>query len=138
MELHEADMESNEGLIAHRKTEKPKHTMSRINSFFVLETFEEIEEKATELIPKNRFSGLHKGQTRTQGHILKGFWINGGFAVFLTLDNAKYIYIEVYDFDGEIKPVCERVFLCNSNFYDIDKIKLNSTRDIIALILCNK
>ena len=65
MELHEADMESNEGFIAHPKTEKSKHTMSRIKSFFVLETFEEIEEKATELIPKNRFSGLHKGQTRT-------------------------------------------------------------------------
>jgi len=65
MELHEADMESNEGLIARRKTEKPKHTMSRINTFFVQETLEEIEEKATELIPKNRFSGLHKGQTRT-------------------------------------------------------------------------
>ncbi len=62
---NEASMESNKGMITRQKTEKPRRTMSRINTFFVQENLEEVEEKTTDLIPKNRFSGLHKGKTRT-------------------------------------------------------------------------
>jgi hypothetical protein len=84
------------------------------------------------------FSGLISRSSRTQDHILEGFWMQGNFVVFLTIDDAMYIYLEVYEFGADkIKPICERVFLCDSNRFDRTEIKLNLTRDLIAVILYN-
>ena len=87
--------------------------------------------------PKNNlFCGLMQRQARTQDHILEGFWMQGHFVVFLTTDDAKYIYLEVFDFDNDdVKSICERVFLCDSNRFDRIEIKLNATREFIAVML---
>ena len=41
-------------------------------------------------------TGLLKQSEISEGFIFSGFWMQGDFVVFLTLDEANHLYIETY------------------------------------------
>ncbi|MFO0116762.1 MAG: hypothetical protein ACK521_03845 [bacterium] len=68
-------------------------------------------------------TGLMKESSQTQEFILEGFWMQGEFICFLTLDNLNHLYLEMYGFETEsIFPLGEKMELGDIGNYEILKI----------------
>jgi len=74
----------------------------------------------------------------TSNYIVDGFWMQGEFVVFLSTDEANYIYIETYCFDSEcIEPICEKVFLCDKSGFEKMDTKLSANREMVSVLIYN-
>ena len=77
-----------------------------------------MDERIHDEVVHKKFSGLIAQTGNTANFIINGFWMQGEFVVYLTIDEANYIYIETYFFDSEsIEPICEKVFLCDKSSF---------------------
>ena len=75
---------------------------------------------------KNNMTGLMNGSATATEHIACGFWMQGDFVVFLTIDEANFIYIETYVFENEeITPIVEKIFLCDSSSHEHKTFKVD-------------
>jgi hypothetical protein len=64
-----------------------------------------------------------KESSQTQEFIVEGFWMQGEFICFLTLDNLNHLYLEMYGFETEsIFPLGEKMELGDIGNYEILKI----------------
>ena len=70
--------------------------------------------------PMNYFSsqkvhhntGLSRDIFQTEDQIIEGFWMQGEVASFLTLDEQKQLYLELFGFDTEeIFSICNKIHL---------------------------
>ena len=69
--------------------------------------------------PEKQFSGLVQESGSTECYIVDGFWMQGGFAILFTIDDANYVYLEAFHFNEEntLSPVCDKIFLCDKSSF---------------------
>ena len=53
------------------------------------------------------------------------------------MDEANYLYVEVFSFEDAIERICDRVFICDASQHEHLEVAVNPTREIIALVLFN-
>jgi hypothetical protein len=76
---------------------------------------------------------------QSRNFIAEGFWMQGEFTAFLTLDETNRVYIELYTFETEeISLMCEPFFLVDSTPYEHMEAIVSSSRQMIAVVLYNK
>lgn len=64
-------------------------------------------------------TGLIKASNQTVNFIADGFWMQGEFTCFLTLDETNKVFIELYSFEeSTIEPICDPFFLVDSTPYE--------------------
>jgi len=85
----------------------------------------------------NEFTGLMKQKYETEGYIEQAYWMQGEYSVFVTMDEANYLYVEVFSFEDAIERICDRVFICDASQHEHLEVAVNPTREIIALVLFN-
>lgn len=84
-------------------------------------------------------TGLMRDIFQTEEHIVEGFWVQGEFASFLTLDEQNQLYLEMYGFDTEnIFSICDKILLGDlSKSYQL-QAAINSNRDLIAVVFMDE
>jgi hypothetical protein len=96
------------------KTQKSPLASSKRDMFYS----GRLDERIHDEVVQKKFSGLIAQTGNTTNFIVNGFWMQGDFVVYLTIDEANYVYIETYFFDSEsIEPICEKVFLCDKSSF---------------------
>jgi hypothetical protein len=80
-------------------------------------------------------TGLMKESSQTQEFILEGFWMQGEFVSFLTLDPANHLYLELYGFETEsIFPLGSKVELSDIRNFENVKLAISDNREFIAIV----
>ena len=76
-----------------------------------------------------------KESCQTQEFIVEGFWMQGEFVCFLTLDPANHLFLELYGFETEsIFPLGNKVELSDIGSFENLKLAISDNREFIAII----
>lgn len=73
--------------------------------------------------------------SQTQEFIYEGFWMQGEFVCFMTLDESNKVFIELFGFDTEdIYSLCDKVEVGDLSHFEIIKTVVSENREFIVVL----